>query len=428
MFPIKLTKNTRIGIVGLGYVGLPLAIEFGKKYPTIGYDMNLNRIKTLQERKDYTLEISSNEILKSKKLKFTNCNRDLEVCEVYIITVPTPVDSKNKPDLKSIKQASKSVAKLININNIVIYESTVYPGTTDEICVPILEKFSKLSFNKDFFCGYSPERINPGDKNHRITNIKKITSGSTRESGIFIDKLYKSIIDAGTHLASNIRVAEAAKVIENTQRDINIALVNELAQIFDKLNIRSKDVFEAAKTKWNFLDFSPGLVGGHCIGVDPYYLTFKAKKVGYDPKMILAGRKVNDEMSKYIVNKLINLMKKKKIKIKQSRLLILGLTFKENCPDVRNSMVLKIIDLLVKKQIKIDVIDPYFEKKFHNEQEKFRISDLNSNNKYDAILAAVAHDKFKSLTKKKIINWKKKKSIIYDVKNVLPQSIIDGEL
>jgi UDP-N-acetyl-D-galactosamine dehydrogenase len=427
MFPIKLTKNTRIGIVGLGYVGLPLAIEFGKKYPTIGYDMNLNRIKTLQERKDYTLEISSNEILKSKKLKFTNCNRDLEVCEVYIITVPTPVDSKNKPDLKSIKQASKSVAKLININNIVIYESTVYPGTTDEICVPILEKFSKLSFNKDFFCGYSPERINPGDKNHRITNIKKITSGSTRESGIFIDKLYKSIIDAGTHLASNIRVAEAAKVIENTQRDLNIALANELSLIFQKMNIDTKEVIDAAASKWNFSKFYPGLVGGHCIGVDPYYLTFKAKKLGYDPKVILSGRELNDSMSKNVVSQLCNMMRKQKILLSGANILVLGFTFKENCPDTRNSKVYDLVSELQRRKMNVHIYDPVLNhKKIQTQHPEFKFLKSPKIKFYEAIIVAVAHDDYKKLGSKKIKQYAKDKHILFDLKSLF--SIRESDL
>ena len=357
------TQNLKLCIVGLGYVGLPLAVEFGKKFQTIGFDVNKQRINELKSFLDKTLEVSSDEIKEAKQLSYTNKIEDASKCNYYIITVPTPIDEYNRPDLSPLYAASRSVGKVLSKGNIVIYESTVYPGATEEDCVPILEKISGLKFNKDFFVGYSPERINPGDKEHRLTTIKKITSGSTKQAAIKVDNLYKSIVLAGTHLAPSIRVAEAAKVIENTQRDINIAFVNELYQLFDKLEIQTNEVLKAASTKWNFLQFKPGLVGGHCIGVDPYYLTHKAESIGHHPQMILAGRRINDNMSKYVAAQLIKKMIKKKQRIQGAKVLVMGITFKENCPDIRNSKVLDVINELRSFGCKVDVTDPWADAK-----------------------------------------------------------------
>ena len=337
-------NNTKIAIIGLGYVGLPLAVEFGKYFKTIGFDISESRIQELQVGNDSTLEVRPDELQEAKKLTYTKDTKDIQNCNIFIVTVPTPIDEHKKPDLTPLIKASISVGKVLKKDDIIIYESTVFPGATEEICVPILEKNSDLKFNKDFFCGYSPERINPGDKEHRLTNIKKITSGSTPETANKVNALYKRIITAGTYKTSSIKVAEAAKVIENTQRDVNIALINELALIFNKLDIDTEAVLEAAGTKWNFLSFRPGLVGGHCIGVDPYYLTHKAIEVGYDPKMILAGRRLNDNMGNYVVNQVIELMKQKNIDIAQADILIMGLTFKENCPDLRNTRVIDLVN------------------------------------------------------------------------------------
>ncbi len=358
---INKKKNLKLAIIGLGYVGLPLALEFGKKKITIGYDIDKKRVKSLISGIDKNLEFDKNKLSSSKFLSYTNDIKDIKSSNCFIITVPTPVDDFKKPDLKPLFDATKMVAKIIKKKDLIIYESTVYPGCIEEECVPLLEKYSGLMFNKDFFCGYSPERINPGDKKHTLPNIKKITSGSTEKIARLVDQLYNDIINAGTHKAPSIKVAEAAKVIENTQRDLNIALINELAIIFNKLNIDTHAVLEAALSKWNFLDFKPGLVGGHCIGVDPYYLTHKAKTIGYKPNIILAGREINDNMGNYVASRFVEEMEKKKIKIKNSKILIMGLTFKENCADIRNSGIKSVIEKLKKKGCKLDLHDPWAE-------------------------------------------------------------------
>ncbi|MDB9818863.1 nucleotide sugar dehydrogenase [Pelagibacterales bacterium] len=420
-------KNKSICIIGLGYVGLPLAVEFGKKYQTCGYDINKNRINELKKNIDVTLELTANEIKRSSKLTFTSEFQNLKDNNIFIITVPTPINKDKTPDLSFLKKASLLVGKYLKSEDIVIYESTVYPGATEEICVPILEKKSKLKYNEDFYCGYSPERINPGDKKHKITDIKKITSGSNKKTTLIIDKLYKSIIKAGTHKVSSIKVAESAKVIENTQRDVNIALINELAILFDKLNINTSEVLEAAGTKWNFLSFQPGLVGGHCIGVDPYYLTYKSKEVGHKAKLILAGREINNGMVDYVVKKINDLMLKKSIKIKHPRILIMGLTFKENCPDTRNSLVFDVINKFSNKKFIIDVIDPFVQKKYLKNQ-KFSLISKPKNSFYDVVLLAVAHDKFRNISSKKLLSYAKKKSVIYDIKNFFSKNIVDASL
>ena len=410
-------EKTVLGIIGLGYVGLPLAVEFGKLFDTIGYDINENRINDLKKGLDLTLELSSEDIHRSKKLKLSSNEKSIGKANVFIVTVPTPVDKFNNPDLDIIRSATKLIGKHLKRDDIVIYESTVYPGVTEEICVPILEKISNLKFNIDFYCGYSPERINPGDKTHNLTNIKKIVSGSTPKIAKKIDKLYSGIITAGTYLASSIKVAEAAKVIENAQRDINIAFINELAKIFNLLNIDTKEVLDAASSKWNFLRFNPGLVGGHCIGVDPFYLAQKASELGYHSEIILAGRRLNDGMSKYVASEFIKLLIKKGIKIKGSTILILGVTFKENCPDTRNSKVFEIIDILKDYGIKLLVHDPWVNNSEINQSYSVSNSiDFDVN--YDGILVCVGHKKFLQYPFK---FWKKKGSIIYDVKGILPK-------
>ena len=427
--------NDKICIVGLGYVGLPLAVEFAKKYPIVGYDINTDRISDLSKNIDKTLEVNSDEI-KSVNIKTSDLNRnknglyftsnsyDINNCNIYIVTVPTPVDNNNSPILDPIVNATKLVSKNLSHGDIVIYESTVYPGLTEEVCVPIIEKTSNLKYNEGFFVGYSPERINPGDKKRTLKNIVKVTSGSTKEIAIKIDNLYKSIINAGTYMAKSIKVAEAAKVIENSQRDINIAFVNELAKIFNLLNIDTNDVLSAASTKWNFLNFKPGLVGGHCIGVDPYYLAQKAITHGYNPEIILAGRKLNDSMGDYVANQVIDLMHKKNIKIESSNVLLLGITFKENCPDVRNTKVIDIITTLKKYKCNVNVYDPIADP--NQVKIEYNISLLESlnNMKFDSVIIAVAHEVFKNLNLKKII---KNKSVIYDVKGLLNQNF-DGKL
>lgn len=410
-------NNLKLAIIGLGYVGLSLAVEFAKKRNVIGFDIKKKRIRELKNGKDCNLE-ETKQALKTSKLLLTNNLKDLKFANCYIITIPTPVDSKKKPDLKLLFMATKAIGKILKYGDIIIYESTVYPGCTEEECVPILEKYSGLKFNKDFYCGYSPERVNPGDKEHRISTIKKITSGSTPEIANLIDQLYNQIIIVGTHKAASIKIAEAAKVIENTQRDLNIALVNELAIIFNKLNIDTQSVLEAAKTKWNFLPFYPGLVGGHCIGVDPYYLTFKAEQIGYSPKIILAGRKLNDNMGAYVVSQLKTEMRKKSIDIKKSKVLIMGLTFKENCPDLRNSGAVNIIKELKKNNCKFDLYDPWannFEvKKIYKTKPKKKLIQ----NTYDAILLTVAHHEFKKMNFENLIKLCKKNHVIYDLKYI----------
>jgi len=405
-----------IAIIGLGYVGLPLAVQFGKKYTTIGFDINTVRIDELREHRDRTREMSPEELKCAAHLSYT-CNvDDLRDCNTYIITVPTPIDRYNRPDLTLLKKASSTVGSVIARGDIVIYESTVYPGATEEDCVPVIEQVSGLTYNRDFFCGYSPERINPGDKAHRLVNIKKVTSGSTPEAALIVDNLYKSIIEAGTHLAPCIKVAEAAKVIENAQRDINIAFINELAMIFSRMNIRTRDVLDAARTKWNFLAFEPGLVGGHCIGVDPYYLTHKAESLGYIPQIILAGRRLNDGMGRYVATQLIKMMVRKAHRITDTNILVLGITFKENCPDIRNSKVIDIIKQLQDFDCNFDVYDPLADP--DEVKAEYGIDLITSRSdlkpQYEGIMVAVAHDEFKSLDLKEL---KAQQGVIFDVKN-----------
>ncbi len=421
-------KKVTIGIIGLGYVGLPLAVEFGKQYRVIGFDINSKRIKELSEGKDKTLETTPEELSEAKHLDFTSRLDDLEEADIYVVTVPTPIDDYKIPDLTPLLKASETVGKVLKKDNVVVYESTVYPGCTEDDCVPVLEKFSGLKFNKDFYCGYSPERINPGDKEHRVSSIKKIVSGSTPEIASGLDSLYKSIIKAGTHLATSIKVAEAAKVIENTQRDINIAFVNELAKLFDTMGIDTLDVLEAAGTKWNFLPFRPGLVGGHCIGVDPYYLTHKAVQVGYHPEIILAGRRINDRMGAFVANELVKLMIKKEHKINNSKVLVLGITFKENCPDIRNSRVIDIIHELSEYGCNVDVYDPWADKGDVKEEYGIDIlSDLSEvhDKNYSGIMLAVAHDQFKKMDYSALrLNG----AVVYDVKGVLKRELVDNRL
>lgn len=415
----------RIAVIGLGYVGLPLAVEFGRKNYTIGFDININRIQELREGLDRTKESNIEEIKSSSKLKFSSDIKDLASCDIYIITVPTPIDQFKAPDLKPLITASEMIGTVLNLGNIVIYESTVYPGCTEEDCVPVLEKISGLSFNKDFFCGYSPERINPGDKVNTLTKIKKVTSGSTPEIADIVDELYRTIITAGTHKAPNIKVAEASKAIENAQRDVNISFVNELALIFDRIGIDTHDVIEAAGTKWNFLKYKPGLVGGHCIGVDPYYLAHKAESLGYHPQVILSGRRVNDNMGMFVANKVIKLMIKKGHRIDGSKALILGVTFKENCPDIRNSRVIDIYKELCQFGLNVDVFDPHADK--HEVSNEYRInliSDISGG--YDAIILAVSHDEFLKLDYKKLKN--DERAIVFDTKACLDRQIVDARL
>jgi UDP-N-acetyl-D-galactosamine dehydrogenase len=410
-----------IAVIGLGYVGLPLAVEFGKKYPTTGFDINKTRIEELEAYRDRTREMSPEELKSAKNLTYTCKTEHLKECNTYIITVPTPIDRYNRPDLFLLKKASATVGSVISKGDIVIYESTVYPGATEEDCVPVIEEASGLKYNKDFFCGYSPERINPGDKEHRLTTIKKVTSGSTPEVARIVDNLYKSIILAGTHLAPCIKVAEAAKVIENAQRDINIAFTNELAMIFARMGIRTKDVLDAARTKWNFLGFEPGLVGGHCIGVDPYYLTHKAESLGYIPQIILAGRRLNDGMGRYAATQLIKMMVKKSHRITDTNTLVLGITFKENCPDIRNSKVIDIVKQLQDFDCNIDIYDPLADPE--EVKLEYGIDIITKEEalkeQYEGIMVAVAHNEFKKLDLEKI---KAKDCVVFDVKNFTPDA------
>lgn len=413
-----------LAIIGLGYVGLPLAVEFGKIYPVIGFDINPKRINELKEGYDRTLEVAPKELSAAKHLHFTTQLQELKAAQIYIITVPTPIDCYNKPDLAPLRSASKSVGEVLSKGDIVIYESTVYPGCTEEDCVPILEKSSGLKFNVDFFCGYSPERINPGDKEHRLKNIKKVTSGSTPQVAQYIDALYASIITAGTHLASSIKVAEAAKVIENAQRDINIAFVNELALIFDKLNIDTLEVLEAAGSKWNFLPFRPGLVGGHCISVDPYYLTYKAESIGYHSQVILAGRHINDNMGIIVANKVIKLMLKQSFQIIDANIAILGITFKEDCPDIRNSRVVDIIKELRDFKCQVSIYDPLANPQEVQEEYKLTLNNFDqfTPQNYQAIILAVAHTAFKTL------DFSQYQGVIYDLKGILPKGQASARL
>ena len=421
-------SEVNLAVIGLGYVGLPLAVEFGKSIPVIGFDINEQRIQSLRESKDHTLELTSDQILESKYLSFTGSVEDLRSKNVFIVTVPTPIDENNSPDLSPLCSASKILGGLLKRGDIVIYESTVYPGATEEVCVPILESVSGLVFNQDFYVGYSPERINPGDKENTLPKIKKITSGSTPEVAKLIDQLYRSIITAGTHLASSIKVAEAAKVIENTQRDLNIAIINEFAKIFNKLDIDTQEVLDAAGTKWNFLPFKPGLVGGHCISVDPYYLTYKAKEVGYQPEVILAGRRINDGMGQYVAIQLVKKISSKKIHIDEARVLILGFTFKGDCPDVRNTKVIEIVKELKSFNMKVDVYDHWADASEVHHQYGIKLIDNLIDDTYDAIILAVDHTDYKSWGEDKIRKFGKLNHILYDLKYVLPKNSADLRL
>ena len=411
--------NLTVAVIGLGYVGLPLAVEFGKKRPVIGFDINEKRVTELQNGQDHTLEVSSEELKQATQLSYTASAEDLKAANVYIVTVPTPIDEHKRPDLTPLIKASETIGKTLKKGDVVIYESTVYPGATEEDCVPVLERVSGLVFNQDFYAGYSPERINPGDKEHRVTNIKKVTAGSTPEIADLVDALYNEIITVGTHKASSIKVAEAAKVIENTQRDLNIALINELAMIFNKMGIDTESVLQAAGSKWNFLPFRPGLVGGHCIGVDPYYLTHKAQTIGYHPEIILAGRRLNDGMGAYVVSQLVKAMLKKRIHVEGARVLVMGLTFKENCPDLRNTRVIDIVNELAEYNIEVDVFDPWVSK--DEAWQEYGIDPIQSPGagEYDGLILAVGHHQFKALGAKGIRELVKPAGVVYDLKYTL---------
>lgn len=423
-----LENNTQIAIIGLGYVGLPLAVEFGRKFETIGFDIHQQRIDELKTGVDRTLEVEKEELSSAHKLSFTANLEDIQSSNVYIVTVPTPINRHKQPDLTPLEKASESISQVLSEGDVVIYESTVYPGATEEVCVPILESGSGLIFNKDFFVGYSPERINPGDKEHRVSTIKKVTSGSTDLVGQKVDELYRSIITAGTHLATSIKVAEAAKVIENTQRDLNIALINELALIFDKLGIDTLEVLEAAGTKWNFLPFRPGLVGGHCISVDPYYLTHKAQEIGYHPQVILSGRQINDSMGSYVAERVIKLLTQKRIHVVGSNILILGFAFKENCPDLRNTRVIDIISELRHYHANVDVYDPWVDQE--EARHEYDISPIDEPKlaHYDAIILAVGHQEFIDMGSSALRQFGKENHILYDIKSVLPRESVDARL
>lgn len=412
-------ENARIAIIGLGYVGLPLAVEFGKNRDVLGFDINAARINELKEGKDSTLEVTSENLVEAKKLAYSCNPEDLKTCSIFIVTVPTPVDHVNRPDLTPLQKASETVGKYLKKNDIVIYESTVYPGATEEVCVPILERYSGLKFNADFFAGYSPERINPGDKVNTLTKIKKITSGSTEEVATVVDDLYRSIITAGTHKAASLKVAEAAKVIENTQRDLNIALINELSVIFDRLGIDTLDVLEAAGSKWNFLPFRPGLVGGHCIGVDPYYLTHKAEELGYHPQIILAGRRINDNMARYTARSTIKRMVQNGIDITKAKVGILGITFKENCPDIRNSKVADLIKEFKSWNIEVAVCDPWADVKEVKHEYGITLGQVNAENPVDSLVVAVGHEEFRALSAEDLRQYVRvQKPVIADVKSI----------
>jgi UDP-N-acetyl-D-galactosamine dehydrogenase len=421
-------QNIKLAIIGLGYVGLPLAVEFGKQLHVVGFDINPKRIDQLMAGHDFTLETEAEELQAAKQLQFSTSLEDLRACNVYIVTVPTPIDQHKRPDLTPLIRASETVGRVLKVGDIIIYESTVYPGCTEEDCVPVLEKFSGLKFNQDFFCGYSPERINPGDKEHRLPIIKKVTSGSTPEIADLVDELYKQIITAGTYKASSIKVAEAAKVIENTQRDVNIALINELALIFNKMGIDTEDVLQAAGSKWNFLPFRPGLVGGHCIGVDPYYLTHKAESIGYHPQIILAGRRLNDSMGAYVVTQLVKAMTARRLQVHGARVLIMGLTFKENCPDLRNTRVVDIVKELGEYHVQADVFDPWVN--IAEAQHEHGITPVQQPElgAYDAIIIAVAHHQFKTMGATAIRALGKPEHVLYDLKYLLALSESDLRL
>ena len=421
-------SELKIAIIGLGYVGLPLAVEFGKKVPVVGFDIHQKRIDELQSGQDHTLEVSPKELKQATHLSYTTNLQQLADCNFFIVTVPTPIDEFKQPDLTPLVKASESIARVLKKGDVVVYESTVYPGATEEVCIPVLEKNSGLKFNQDFYAGYSPERINPGDKLHRVTNILKITSGSTPAVADYVDQVYNLVIEAGTHKAASIKVAEAAKVIENTQRDVNIALINELALIFNKMGIDTEAVLEAAGTKWNFLPFRPGLVGGHCIGVDPYYLTHKAQAIGYHPEIILAGRRLNDGMGAYVVTQLVKAMLKKRIQVEDAKVLILGLSFKENCPDIRNTRIIDIVNELKEYHIQADVYDPWVD--VSEAEHEYGITPVQTleNGKYDAVILAVAHQQFKVMGADAIRALGKADHVLYDLKYVLSQAESDLRL
>ena len=421
-------NKLRIGVVGLGYVGLPLAVEFGRTYPTTGFDVKASRIADLDSGKDSTLEVTGEELAAATRLRFSADVADLADCNFYVVTVPTPIGNGNRPLLAPLRNASMSIGNVLKPGDVVVYESTVYPGATEEFCVPFLEEGSGLRLNEDFFVGYSPERINPGDRSHRLTSIRKVTSGSTPEAAKFIDAVYRSIITAGTHLASSIMVAEAAKVIENTQRDVNIALINELAMIFERVGIDTEEVLEAAGTKWNFLPFRPGLVGGHCIGVDPYYLTYKAQQLGYHPQMILAGRGINDNMSLYVASRIVKLMLAKSLQPQGAKVLVLGLTFKENCPDVRNSKVVDLIHELTTYGARVDVHDPWVDAAEAEAEYGIDLTAEPEQGAYDVVVLAVAHDCFRQMGEEALKAYGRETSVIFDIKYLLPADATDGRL
>ncbi len=426
---MKSQSDKTLAIIGLGYVGLPLAVEFGKQRDVIGFDINAKRVDELQGGHDHTLECSPQELAEAKHLRYSCDMQDLRQASIFIVTVPTPVDQANRPDMAPLVKASETVGKVLKTGDIVIYESTVYPGATEEVCVPVLERFSGLKLNHDFFCGYSPERINPGDKEHRLPTIKKVTSGSTPAVAEEVDQLYKQIITAGTHKASSIKVAEAAKVIENTQRDVNIALMNELSLIFHKLGIDTLEVLQAAGTKWNFLPFRPGLVGGHCIGVDPYYLTHKAQEVGYHPEVILAGRRINDSMASHVADETVKLMLRKGLPVLGGKVLVLGLTFKENCPDVRNTKVVDIVKALYGYNTQVDVYDPWIDiDEAEHEYGLKCLAQAPAAGQYSAIVLAVGHKQFTELGEQGIKAWGQSGAVLFDVKSILPLGAADGRL
>lgn len=421
-------NNIRIAVIGLGYVGLPLAVEFGKQHSVVGFDINNSRITALTAGTDHTLEVSAEELAQATHLSYSSDIQALKDCNFFIVTVPTPIDDFKQPDLTPLINASKAIGGLLKKDDIVVYESTVYPGATEEVCIPVLEKVSELTFNQDFYAGYSPERINPGDKEHRVTNILKVTAGSTPAVASFVDQVYNLIITAGTHKASSIKVAEAAKVIENTQRDVNIALINELAVIFNKMGIDTEAVLTAAGTKWNFLPFRPGLVGGHCIGVDPYYLTHKAQAIGYNPEIILAGRRLNDSMGEYVVTQLVKTMIKNRIQVEGAKVLILGLSFKENCPDVRNTKVIDIVHELQEYNIEVDVYDPWIDA--NEAQREYDITPISqpSSHQYDGIILAVAHQQFVEMGIESIRAFGKDSHVLYDLKYIFTKDETDIRL
>lgn len=423
-----MTSNSSIAVIGLGYVGLPLAVEFGKKRAVIGFDINRARVQELENGLDTTLEVDSDELREAKHLKFSSDTADLREARIFIVTVPTPIDAHKRPDLTPLHKASETVGRVLKKGDIVIYESTVFPGATEEECVPVLEAMSGLRYNEDFFCGYSPERINPGDKAHRLPTIRKVTAGSTPEIALQVTALYDEIITAGTYQAQSIRVAEAAKVIENTQRDLNIALVNELALIFNRMELDTEAVLEAAGTKWNFLPFRPGLVGGHCIGVDPYYLTHKAQAIGYHPEVILAGRRINDGMGPYVAEQLVKAMLKRRMPVNGARVLLLGLTFKENCPDLRNTRVVDVVQELVTYGVEVDVHDPWVDAEEAKAEYGIDLVDAPESGSYDAVILAVAHDDFRKMGIKGVRGFGKSDHVVYDLKYVFGQEDSDLRL